>query len=347
MEFLFKRARILIVAILTVSCPGLFVEAADERPNILFIIADDLGARLGSYDDPLARTPELDQLADQGVLFRNCFTQFATCGPSRASMLSGLYPFQTGITRNGIKPDQSKTPFTSRPELFRRNGYVTARVGKVFHMGIPGGIGEAGSDEPEAWDIAVNNTGWDGRQENYERLKKQEGATRGYGVAIAYNDPDIPAGDMADRVGTQQAIRLMAEHHPDNTGKPLMLFMGYYRPHPPMIAPRENWDLIAEGDIRLPLVPEHDRADIPDANLHLLQDSYNFIPESVGRRYTHAYYAAINFIDTEVGKLLAGLKANGLDQNTIVVFTGDQGFHLGEHGHWHKSPSLRKPAASR
>lgn len=332
-----KRIRTLVIAVLAMSGVVASSGAEAEPPNILFIIADDLGARLGGYDDPLARTPQLDALADRGVLFRNCFTQFATCGPSRASMLSGLYPFQTGITRNNIKVEKSKTPVTSLPKLFRQNGYFTGRVGKVFHMGVPGGMGQAGSDDDEAWDIAINNTGWDGLTENYEAIEKQVGATQGYGVAIAYADPDLLGEDMADGIGTQEALRLMTEQHPDKTGKPLMLFMGYYRPHPPMIAPRSNWDAIDEADIQLPMVPENDRADIPDANFHLLQDSHNFIPESVGRRYTHAYYAAINFVDTEVGKLLAGLRANGLDENTIVVFTGDQGFHLGEHGHWHKS----------
>jgi len=306
-----------------------------QPPNILFIIADDLGARLGCYGDDLAQTPQLDTLGQNGIVFRNCFTQFATCGPSRASMLSGLYPFQTNITNNSKSITQSKTPCTSLPALFRENGYFTARVGKVFHMGIPGDIGKSGKDDPNAWEIAVNNTGWDAVPDNCEAANHH--GDRGFGVRIVWEDPDIPNEKMADGTGTKEALRLMSEKHPDKTGKPLMLFMGYYRPHPPMISPRSSWSAISPEKIQIPTVPEGDRDDIPEINFHLPEDDFNFIPESAGRSYTHAYYAAVNFIDTEVGKLLAGLKENGLDKNTIVVFTGDQGFHLGEHGHWHKS----------
>ncbi len=335
--------RLMILATLLTGSAAVSIQAIEKDntldgppPNILFIIADDLGARLGCYDDELARTPQLDKLADRGIVFRNCFTQYATCGPSRASMLSGLYPYQTGITNNSKKLTQSKTPVTSLPALFRQEGYFTARVGKIFHMGIPGDIGTAGQDDDDAWDIAINNTGWDAVPENYETATRY-GDTRGSGVAIRYLDPDIPNEAMADGVGTQEALRLMEEKHPDNTGKPLMLFMGYYRPHPPMVAPKASWKAIPEKEIELPLVPKGDRDDIPVANFHLREESFNFIPDSAGRAYTHAYYAAVNFVDTEVGKLLSGLKENGLDKNTIVVFTGDQGFHLGEHGHWHKS----------
>lgn len=322
---------VLFISLLPVSSPA----KETDSPNILFIIADDLGARLGCYGDPLAVSPNLDQLAEQGVVFRNCFTQFATCGPSRASMLSGLYPWQTGITGNNKRPNESKVPHKTLPMLFRDNGYQTIRVGKVFHMGIPGGIGEAGLDDSEAWDIAINNTGWDAVTDNFDSANHH--GERGYGTRIVWSQPDIPNEQMADGAGTQEALRLMREHHPDKTGKPLMLFMGYYRPHPPMISPKSAWDQIDASQIKLPFIPDGDRDDIPEINFHLKGDDFNFVPDEVGTAYTHAYHAAINFIDTEVGKLVDGLRENGLADNTIIVFTGDQGFHLGEHGHWHKS----------
>jgi len=306
------------------------------RPNVLFVISDDLGARLGCYGDPLARTPQLDALAARGVLFSNCFTQYPTCGPSRASMLSGLYPFQIDARGNGANWSNAHRFFTTFPALFRNQGYKTARVGKIFHMGIPDGIGSAGPDDPDAWEIAINNSGWDGQEKNIKQAVKH-GTVRNPGVAISHLAPDIQNETMADGVGTREALRLMSELHPDKTGKPFMLCVGYYRPHPPMIAPRAHWNAISTNGLRLPRVPENDRADVPPINTHLHGVGFNFIPETVGRSYTHAYHAAVNFIDTEVGKLLAGLKEKGLDRNTIVIFTGDQGFHLGEHGHWHKS----------
>ena len=116
-----------------------------------------------------------------------------------------------------------------------------------------------------------------------------------------------------------------------------MLFMGYYRPHPPMIAPKSSWDKNRPTKIILPKTAKSKRTNTPDVNFHLLSKDFNYIPDEVGKKYAHAYYATINFIDTEVKKLLEGLKQNNLSENTIVVFTSDQGFHLGEQGHWHKS----------
>ena len=313
---------------------------AVERPNILFILADDLGARLGIYGDPNAKTPHLDALAKRGVWFERAYCQRPTCGPSRASMLTGLYQFESGLSSQKVTPAKSRIPCVSLPSLFRQSGYTTARVGKVFHMGVPGGIGEPGSDEKEAWDIAINNSGWDGTQENYEAVESY-GSMPNVGVRIGYSSPDLPNKEMADGVATVEALRLMEEQHPEKTGKPLMLFVGYYRPHPPMIAPKKHWDAIAAaGGVALPEVPENDREDIPKSAFFKggeASSGFNFVPEKVAKDYTHGYYASLNFVDEEVGKLLAGLEQGGLAENTIVVFAGDQGFHLGEHHHWHKT----------
>jgi arylsulfatase A-like enzyme len=316
----------------------------ESKPNILFIISDDLGARLACYGEPAVKSPNLDRLAERGVLFERCYAQRPTCGPSRMSMLSGLYPHQSGLHGQTDLIGESRVKATSLPHLFRKNGYFTARVGKVFHMSISKDIGQSGADDVPAWDVFVNNTGWDAQPDNVAETKRF-GTRSNVGVLINYLDPPIEDEDMADGVGTQAALRIMKERHPDQTGKPLMLFMGYYRPHPPVIAPRRHWDAIDPSAITLPVVPEDDRDDIPNSAFDLISKpadfrSFHFIPDEVGLAYTHAYYAAIHFIDGEVQKLLDGLKANGLDQNTIVVFTGDQGFHLGEHGYWHKTSSF-------
>ncbi|MGB0766377.1 MAG: sulfatase [Phycisphaeraceae bacterium] len=349
---LIRRSLFNVLAVLCL-CAGTTTARADdnpagqsERPNVLFIIADDLGARLGCYGEPGAVSPNLDRLAKRGVLFERCYAQRPTCGPSRMSMLSGLYPYQSGLHGQNNRIGASRIKATSLPHLFRKKGYYTARVGKVFHMSISKDMGKSGADDTPAWDEFVNNTGWDTQIENINR-SHTFGTRKNHGVRITYFDPPIASEEMADGVGTQHALRIMKERHPDKTGKPLMLFMGYYRPHPPMIAPRRHWDAIEPDGIVLPEVPEDDRDDIPDSAFGLISNrsdfkSFHFIPEAVGEAYTHAYYAAIHFIDGEVQKLLDGLKANGLDDNTIVVFTGDQGFHLGEHGYWHKTSSFEE-----
>lgn len=315
---------------------------AVDRPNVLFIIADDLADRLACYGDPVAVTPQLDKLANQGVLFRNTYCQFHTCGPSRASLFSGRYPFETGYLNNAEGTYNETLPeLTSLPRLFRDNGYRTVRVGKIFHMGIPRGIGASGADDATAWDVAVNNSGWDAQQKNWQKAM-QWGKRNGPGVRIRYDAPDLPDEQFADGQGLKEAIRLLKTHHPDETGKPFFLAWGIYRPHPPMIVPKKHWDAIDASRIKIPEVDKNDRDDIPKINWHLPGPGYNFIPEEHARNYTHAYYAAIHFIDEMVGELVGALKEEGLAENTIIVFTSDQGFMLGEHGHWHKSSMMKE-----
>lgn len=323
----------------------LLMSCKTEKPNVLFIVADDMGARLLSYGDMVAVSPNLDKLAEEGVVFKNVFCQYPTCGPSRASMFSGLYPFENGYISNTSEfhlPDS----ITTLPRLFRDNGYFTARVGKIFHMGIPKGIGMSGADDPAAWDVAINNTGWDAEKEHWDKARLYGEGER-YGVNIRYSAPDIDDGEMADGQGLDEAIRLLKENNPKKTGKPFFLAYGMYRPHPPMIVPKKHWDAIDISRFTIPEFPVNDREDIPEINWHLKGYSFNYIPDSIGINYAHAYYAAIHFVDELAGELINQIEKEGLRDNTIIVFTGDQGFMLGEHGHWHKSsmfdPSCKVP----
>ncbi len=283
--------------------------------------------------------PNLDKLGSKGVVFRNSFCQFPVCGPSRASMLSGLYPFESGYIGNygGKGTYNSHLPkYKSLPRIIRESGYFTARVGKIFHMGIPSGIGQDGVDDTLAWDVAVNNTGWDAVKENYLKAKSF-GKFPSAGVRISYLAPDIEDREMADGQGLIDAIGIIKENHPQKTGKPFFLAYGIYRPHPPMIVPRKHWDAIDISKFTFPEVPENDRDDIPSINFHVRDAGFNFIPEEIGRDYAHAYYASVHFVDDLVGQVVEALEKQGLADNTIIVFTGDQGFLLGEHEHWHKA----------
>jgi iduronate 2-sulfatase len=308
-----------------------------EKPNILFIIADDLADRLSCTGDSLAVTPNLDKLAERGVMFTNSFCQYPSCGPSRSSMLTGLYPWENGHITNSPKMFNEEVPgIISLPRLFRDNGYFTARVGKIFHMGIPGGIGGPGGDDTLAWDVTVNNTGYDASLEVWENAT-HVGSEIGPGARVVYAAPEIDDEEMADGQGLKAAIGLLKEHNSKKTGKPFFLAYGIYRPHPPMIVPKKHWDAIDMSSYQLPFVPQNDRDDIPEGTFHLLGPGFNFIPESHAKNYTQAYYAAIHFVDDLAGELIRELDREGLADNTIIVFTGDQGFHLGEHGHWHKT----------
>ncbi|MDP4848392.1 MAG: sulfatase [Akkermansiaceae bacterium] len=308
-----------------------------KRPNVLFIIADDLGDRLGCYGDPAAVTPNLDKLASKGVTFGNTFCQFPTCGPSRASLFSGLYPFENGCTKNKTESFNKSVPgVTSLPALFRESGYFTARVGKIFHMGVPDGLGEKGGDDDNAWDVAVNNTGYEASVENWKKAT-HVGKTMSSGVRVVYDDPEIEDKEMADGQGLVKAVKLLKENNPEETGKPLFLAYGIYSPHPPMIVPKRHWDAIDILKHDIPVVRESDRDDIPAVNWHVKGPGFDLIPEKDAVNYSHAYYAAVHFVDDLAGQLIQELENEGLADNTIIVFTGDQGFQLGEHGHWHKS----------
>jgi len=203
-------------------------------------------------------------------------------------------------------------------------------------MGVPREIGGPGTDDTLAWDVAINNTGYDEMGKNWENAT-HVGDSNGQGVRVVYDAPDIPDSEMTDGVGLNEAIRLLKENNPKQTGKPFFLAFGLFRPHPPMIVPKKHWNAIDISKFKIPYVPDNDRDDIPEINWHLKQPGYNFIPDTHGINYAHAYYAAIHFVDELAGKLIHEIENEGLTDNTIVVFTGDQGFHLGEHGHWHKS----------
>jgi len=330
-----KIVSLIVLIIFLVGCKS--ERKVKQPPNVLFIIADDLADRLACYGDSVAITPNLDRLADKGVVFTNNFCQYPTCGPSRASLLSGLYPFESGYTSNAAGSFNEHLPgVTTLPRLFRENGYFTARVGKIFHMGIPGGIGGPGTDDTLAWDVALNNTGYDADIKVWKKAT-HVGNTRGTGVRVVYDNPEIEDSEMADGQGLYNAIQLMRENNPQKTGKPLFLAYGIYRPHPPMIVPEKHWDAIDISKFRIPYVPDNDRNDIPEINWHLKDSGFNYIPDIHAINYAHAYYAAIHFVDDLAGKLIQELENEGMADNTIIVFCGDQGFHLGEHGHWHKS----------
>jgi len=337
----FKRvvsAAILSLRMLLLA-PLAVMHAADapkQRPNILFIVADDLDTRLGCYGDPMARTPHIDRLAAGGVRFDRAYCQLPSCGPSRVSMLTGLYPWQTGLVGNHESFRKKLPEIATLPQWLRQHGYFSARVGKIYHMGIPGDIGHAGDDDPKSWDLAINNTGWDVRPDT-EAAIHRTAPEGGLGVTPSWLAGEAPEEEFSDAVGTREAIRVMREQHPARTGKPLFLAMGYYRPHPPLVAPKRYFDDYPPAAIKLPPVPAGDRDDIPPLAFEQTAPRFNFIPESDARRYTQARYAAVSFVDAQVGILLAALRAEGLADNTIVVLVGDQGFHLGEHGHWHKT----------
>ena len=239
--------------------PSRHVEAQD-RPNILFVVSDDLNTRIGPYADPSLRlhTPHLDRLAAEGVRFTRAYAQYPVCGPSRASFMSGLYPETNGVTTNAFDTGNHRIATPSLAEhptlagFFRERGYYTARVSKIFHMGVPGGIerGETGSDDPDSWDYAANIMA---PETLTPGVLEKLSAGDHYGSVFARMIlPDSAAFTQADVLATDQAIAILenrAGARPPNAQNrtkfkeeaPFFLAVGFVRPHLPFIAPERHF----------------------------------------------------------------------------------------------------------
>lgn len=210
--FVIRELRLVLLFAATAA-----VAQAQKQPNILFIVSDDLNTRIAPYVDSSLElhTPNLDRLAADGVRFTRAYTQYPVCGPARASFMSGLYPETNGVTTNAfdagnyrtVTPSLAKHP--SLAGFFRERGYYTARVSKIFHMGVPGGIerGEAGSDDPDSWDYAVNIMAPETLTPGHlEKLSKGNH----YGSVFARMIlPDRNGFSQADALAADQAIAIL------------------------------------------------------------------------------------------------------------------------------------------
>ncbi|MBA4147084.1 MAG: sulfatase [Verrucomicrobia bacterium] len=315
---------------------------AAEKPNILFIVSDDLTACLGCYGNKVCKTPHLDRLAREGVLFERAYCQFPVCGPSRASFMSGLYPHTTKMMGNSkdlgaFKVSNPKlADHPSIGEFLRQNGYFSARISKIYHMGIPGGIeiGEAGGDDPASWDWTYNVMAPETRSPGKAELLSPKRAHAGsnFGQVIV---PDELEATQADILAAQQAVAIL-ENRQSNSKQPFFLAVGFIRPHVPLVAPQRLFDLYPVNSIELPVVPEGDLDDVPKPAAAMENIGRYGMNEEQQRKAIAGYYASVSFMDEQVGKLLDALDRLDLRKNTIVIFTSDHGYNLGEHSCWQK-----------
>lgn len=306
--------------------------------NVLFIIADDLTATaVSSYENKVCRTPNIDALAAGGVRFTSAYCQYPVCGPSRASLMSGYYPSATEVFgyvsgRDAIGPDRQ-----TWAQLFRENGYYSARVSKIFHMGVPGDIekGSNGTDDPASWSERFNSQGpeWlapgDGElvQGNPDGSLPIKG---GNVMTIVKADGD----DLvhADGKTAEKACALIREHRDE----PFFLAVGLVRPHVPFVAPRSYFEPYPYEAVIMPPKVEDDWADIPKKGINYVTSRNGQMTREQEKKAVAAYYASVAYMDAQVGKVLQTLKEEGLEDNTIIIFTSDHGFHLGEHDFWMK-----------
>ncbi len=308
------------------------LQAPESRPNVLFIVTDDMNDDLESFGHPVVRTPHLDRLAQRGMRFERAYSQVPICNPSRVSLLAGLRPEHTGVYTL-YTPTRTHLPdAVMLPEYFRKNGYMTVQVGKVYHTGD-------GFEDPQSWDIEIREFGKSPPDEEI-LVKGDVAGPRSHTMwwaSLKTADQDTPDGFVA-----RKAAGILKDAAGQE--KPIFLAVGFRRPHAPFAVPKHYLDMYPQESIELPETPEsHLKQIVPGA--------LNYAPppepltDREKREVIAAYYASNTFVDAQIGILFEALDELDLWRNTIVVFFGDHGYHLGDHGGlWHKNSLFERSA---
>jgi len=336
---------------------------SDQKPNILLICVDDLRPELGCYGKAHMKTPHLDRLARQGCLFSRHYIQAPTCGPSRYSLLTGLRPRTADQLNNTYMEDNfHKRLETETPETFvhhfRRNGYTTVGIGKISHTPDGRVRGEGQHRElPYSWDEMLCDTGkWGGGFDAF--FAYASGESR---ASLNFQVPPLECADVSDEgypdgLNANLAVRKLRDLSAKN--QPFLLSVGFFKPHLPFNSPKKYWDLYEREDVSLspnPVVPEN----TPSLLLHSSREFFgNYrkgqeygglserISDNYAREIRHAYFAAVSYVDAQIGKVLKALEDLGLEKNTIIVVWGDHGWHLGDHTIWGKHSPFERSAHS-
>ncbi|MCA9084465.1 MAG: sulfatase [Planctomycetaceae bacterium] len=345
------RAGILVLVGL-LSWQNVFAQDAGKPPNVLFIAVDDLRTELGCYGRPYVDSPHLDRLASQSTLFTRHYVQVATCGASRYALLTGRSPLRSGALGNdaayrgstAFVPNELPAAQTM-PELFRRNGYQTILIGKISHtpdgrVFAYNGSGDGRDELPGAWSEKLTpfgpwKRGW-GTFFAYSggRSREDGGGHKDLMEFAVEDDNDLPDGLMAEA-----AIRRLRALSTE--GQPFFMGLGFFKPHLPFVAPRQDWEAIQAREIPGPEHPE--KTDSP--HWHKSGEFYKYasamkktwpLSPADTRTARQAYLACVRYVDRQIGRVLSALDEAGLSQNTIVVVWGDHGWHLGDTAIWGK-----------
>jgi arylsulfatase A-like enzyme len=348
----------------SMSVTSMFSQAIVERTvekqkpmNVLFLISDDMRAELNVYGSALAQTPNLDQLARQGVRFEHAYCQYPLSGPSRASLLTGRRPVTSGLYGNREWFGATFPEWVSLPKYFRQHGYASLRSGKVFHGGI---------DDTEAWteggEVRLHNNPINTNPPSYV----PEDSFRVFSVRALPKigpgpvDPNSHSdrweaveGEAANKQGDTRVADRAIEYirRSKESGTPFFIACGFSKPHSPLIAPKQFFDLYDVDKIplppdfaSLPMVPVGFPAGAIRPNNADLFINRSASPEEA-RAMIRAYLACVSYVDWNVGRVIAELDRQGLRENTIIVFWADHGYQLGEKGKWSKAGSLWEQGA--
>ncbi len=324
---------------------------AASRPNVLFLVVDDLKPLLGAYGAAWIKSPNIDRLAARGTVFESAHCQVAFCAPSRMSVMTGLRPDTTRVFFNPAQPAdllRSRFPdLVTLPQHFKNHGYTTHPIHKVFD----GRTVDAGHDKASwsvpygPWEMASGAKPFSGGyQDPATKARLAEAAALGKPAA----GPATEGCDIADNAYHDGGVAFTAAKRIQEfakLGQPFFLAVGFVKPHLPFIAPKKYWDLYNRTS--LPIAPLQNMPKGSARDLAFYSNSGELrsysgipktgvIPEALQRELSHGYAACVSYIDSLVGMLVKTLEETGTAENTVICLWGDHGWHLGEHGHWGK-----------
>ncbi|MCA8999951.1 MAG: sulfatase [Planctomycetaceae bacterium] len=294
---------------------------ADEPRNVLFLAVDDLNdwiSPLGGYEG--CRTPNLERLAARGMTFTRAYCAAPACNPSRASLMTGIRPWQSGVYHNPQPWRPVMEDAVTIPQHFTKHGYHSLGAGKIFHGAF---------EDPESWEDYLRKGG--DPKPSDDVLKDPHSQAGG----IVWGVLDVADEQMNDYAMANYAIDYLGQKH----DKPFFLACGIYRPHMPWQVPRQYYEMYPLDSIRLPNVPDNDLDDVPEAGLRVAKpngDHATILETGNWKHAVQAYLASITFADTQIGRVLDALDQSPHRDNTVIVLWGDHGWHLGEKKHWRK-----------
>jgi iduronate 2-sulfatase len=330
-----------------VSVPA---QKKNKKPkyNVLFISSDDLRPELGAYGVPGIKTPNIDKIASRGMRFDNAYAQYPVCNPSRTSLLTGRYPTETRVMNNNDYFRRIDPSTVTLPQYFKNNGYVTLRSGKIYHGGIDDEVSWTEGGEPTDPNITERgNPNFKPKPvANPDPDDEEKTQSQGAGIKQSSSDRIIVLEGDGEKHGDYRAATRAINFIEKYKDQLFFLAVGFVKPHSPPTAPKKFFDLYDVNTIPLPVdfgttpkaLPGAPEISIAPRNADLFIGRES-TPE-LSREMKRAYWASTSFMDAQVGRVVDALEKNGLRDNTIIVFWGDHGYHLGEKGKWSKAYSL-------
>ena len=338
-------------ALLVVLASAFQAVAADaQKSNVLLICVDDLKPALGCYGDQLAKSPNIDKLAARGVRFDHAYCNQAVCSPSRNALLVGLRSQTLGIYDLATNFRKSQPNAVTLPQYFKQNGYRAEALGKIFH------VGHGNNEDTTSWSVPH----FQAKSISYA-LKENNAAPTREGALFenknpanlpkgaAYESADVDDAAYGDGKIAEEAIKRLqaAKDRPE----PFFIAVGFVKPHLPFCAPKKYWDLYDPSQFKLaeqktPPLKAPEYAPQFGGELRNYKDipTKGDLPDDLQRTLIHGYYAAMSYMDAQLGRVLAALEETGQAKNTIIVFWGDHGWHLGDHGMWCKHTNYEQAA---